>query len=80
MLVRRYNHRTIAAYLYRIKAYILFHNKQHPNQLREKDIDLAYLLLRDLARERRKTPHYHARYRIDSTTKTANIKCRETAS
>ncbi|WP_368411596.1 phage integrase N-terminal SAM-like domain-containing protein [Amphritea sp. 1_MG-2023] len=46
MLVRRYNHRTIAAYLYRIKAYILFHNKQDPNRLREKDIDLAHLLLR----------------------------------
>ncbi|WP_354667740.1 MULTISPECIES: phage integrase N-terminal SAM-like domain-containing protein [Amphritea] len=46
MLVRRYNHRTITASLYRIKAYILFHNKQHPNQLRVKDINLAHLLLR----------------------------------
>lgn len=42
MLVRRYSRRTIAAYLYWIKAYILFHNKQHPNRLREKDV-MSYL-------------------------------------
>ncbi len=45
MLVRRYSPRTIKAYLYWIKCFILFHNKQHPLNLSKPDIEsfLTYL-------------------------------------
>lgn len=39
MLVRRYSRRTISSYLYWIKYFIVFHNKQHPEQLAEEDIE-----------------------------------------
>jgi integron integrase len=33
MLVRRYSRRTVSAYLYWIKYFIIFHNKKHPQDL-----------------------------------------------
>lgn len=39
MLVRRYSRRTITSYLYWIKYFIVFHNKQHPEHLSEEDIE-----------------------------------------
>lgn len=33
MIVRNYSKRTLKFYLYWIKAYIIFHNKQHPEHL-----------------------------------------------
>src|SRR5690606_37187586 len=39
MLVRRYSRRTIKAYLYWIKLYILHHDKRHPAELTAADIE-----------------------------------------
>ncbi|KJY84034.1 integrase [Vibrio galatheae] len=39
MLGRNYALRTVDAYLYWIHQYILFHNKQHPNDLGTKDVE-----------------------------------------
>ena len=39
MLVRRYSRRTIDTYLTWIKAYIIFHNKRHPKDLHEADVE-----------------------------------------
>ncbi|MBZ9613922.1 site-specific integrase, partial [Rheinheimera maricola] len=45
MYARRYAKRTVDAYVYWIKMYILFHKKQHPAQLTEQDVErfLTYL-------------------------------------
>ena len=45
MLVRQYSPRTIKSYLYWIKYYIVFHGKQHPKDLGERDVEsfLTYL-------------------------------------
>ena len=45
MYARRYAKRTVEAYVYWIKAYILFHKKQHPAKLTEQDVErfLTYL-------------------------------------
>jgi integron integrase len=45
MLARRYSKRTIHTYITWIKAYINFHNKRHPEELSEVDIEkfLTYL-------------------------------------
>jgi len=39
MLVRHYSKRTIRSYLIWIRSYILFHNKSHPKQLGNRDIE-----------------------------------------
>jgi len=39
MYARRYAKRTVDAYVYWIKAYILFHKKQHPAKLTEQDVE-----------------------------------------
>ena len=39
MSVRRYSPRTIEAYLYWIKYYIYFHDKRHPQQMGERDVE-----------------------------------------
>jgi site-specific recombinase XerD len=39
MREKRYAKRTIEAYLYWIKFYINFHNKQHPAQLNDSDVE-----------------------------------------
>lgn len=38
MLVKRYSRRTISAYLYWIKYFILYSGKRHPNELHDEDI------------------------------------------
>lgn len=38
MLSRRYSKRTIRTYIYWIKAFILYHGKQHPKVLNDKDV------------------------------------------
>lgn len=45
MRVRRYSRRTITSYLYWIKYFIVFNNKQHPSKLGDVDIErfLTYL-------------------------------------
>lgn len=45
MVSRRYAKRTVETYLYWIRLYILFHHKQHPNQLSDTDVEsfLSYL-------------------------------------
>ena len=45
MRVRRYSRRTITSYLYWIKYFIVFNNKQHPSNLGDADIErfLTYL-------------------------------------
>ncbi|WDE10652.1 integron integrase [Thalassomonas haliotis] len=45
MITRRYAKRTIETYIYWMKKYILFHNKQHPSSLSERDVEcfLTYL-------------------------------------
>lgn len=49
MRVERYSKRTISSYLYWIKYFILFHDKQHPSKLGDEDI-VAFLTF--LANER----------------------------
>ncbi len=39
MRVRNYSKRTISAYLYWIKSFILFCNKQHPRDLGGEDVE-----------------------------------------
>lgn len=39
MLARRYSKRTIETYLTWIKAYILFHNKKHPKDMGEREVE-----------------------------------------
>ncbi len=39
MSVRRYSPRTIEAYLYWIKYYIHFHEKRHPNQMGDREVE-----------------------------------------
>ncbi len=39
MLVRRYSKRTIESYLYWVRAYIYFHDKQHPKELNRSHIE-----------------------------------------
>jgi len=41
MRVERYSKRTISSYLYWIKYFILFHQKQHSSQLGDADIHLS---------------------------------------
>ncbi len=57
MWTRRYAKRTIETYLYWIKAFILFHKKQHPENLHNLDVEyfLSYL-----ANERNVTPKTQA--------------------
>lgn len=45
MYARRYAKRTVEGYVYWIKMYILFHKKQHPAQLTDRDVEcfLTYL-------------------------------------
>jgi len=45
MLSKRYSRRTVTTYLYWIKYFIIFNNKQHPSDLGDKDIErfLTYL-------------------------------------
>ena len=45
MRVRRYSRRTISSYLYWIKYFIVFNNKQHPRDLGDQEIEdfLTYL-------------------------------------
>lgn len=45
MLSRRYSKRTIRTYIYWIKAFILYHGKQHPKVLNNKGVArfLSYL-------------------------------------
>ena len=42
MIVRRYSKRTISSYIYWIKSFILFHDKQHPKDLGEAEV-IAFL-------------------------------------
>jgi site-specific recombinase XerD len=46
MYARRYAKRTIEAYVYWIKFYILYHKKQHPKVLTEQDVEtfLSFLV------------------------------------
>lgn len=46
MYARRYAKRTVEAYVYWIKFYILYHKKQHPSVLSEQDVEgfLSYLV------------------------------------
>jgi integron integrase len=46
MYARRYAKRTVEAYVYWIKFYILYHKKQHPSALSEQDVEgfLSYLV------------------------------------
>lgn len=53
MMVRNYSKRTIKSYLYWIKAYIIFHNKQHPEALSNKHVE-SFLTF--LAVERKVAP------------------------
>ncbi|MFT6779914.1 MAG: site-specific recombinase XerD [Paraglaciecola sp.] len=39
MREKRYAKRTIKAYIYWVKLYINFHNKQHPAQLNDGDVE-----------------------------------------
>ena len=39
MIVRRYSKRTVKSYLYWIKFYILYHNKRHPDELGEAEVE-----------------------------------------
>lgn len=43
--VKHYSYRTEQTYIYRIKKFILFNNKRHPNEMGEKEINrfLTYL-------------------------------------
>ncbi|WP_281559945.1 integron integrase [Thalassomonas sp. RHCl1] len=45
MITRRYAKRTIETYIYWIKKYILFHNKKHPSELGNQEVEyfLTYL-------------------------------------
>ncbi len=43
MAVRRYSKRTIEAYLYWIKYFIIFHKKRHPSEMSVPKISLAHL-------------------------------------
>lgn len=45
MLVRRFSNRTVNTYITWIKSFILFHNKRHPAELHDQDIEsyLTYL-------------------------------------
>ena len=47
MYSRNYAKRTIETYLYWIKFFILFNNKQHPSELSEKEVEsfLTYLVV-----------------------------------
>ncbi len=40
MQVRRYSKRTISSYLYWIKSYIIFHQKRHPADLHDAEVEL----------------------------------------
>ena len=46
MREKRYAKRTIIAYIYWMKFYIHFHNKQHPAQLNDSDVEafLSFLV------------------------------------
>ncbi|MGD9659847.1 MAG: site-specific integrase [Porticoccaceae bacterium] len=46
ILVRGYSRRTIDAYLYWIKRFILFHNKAHPSKLGRDEIVDSCLISR----------------------------------
>ena len=47
MIARRYSRRTISTYLYWMKYFIVFNNKQHPSDLGNVDIErfLTFLAL-----------------------------------
>jgi len=40
MITRRFAKRTIETYIYWIKRYIIFNNKQHPSKLGNKEVEL----------------------------------------
>jgi hypothetical protein len=43
MAVRRYSKRTIEAYLYWIKYFIIFHEKRHPSEMSGREVE-AFLI------------------------------------
>jgi site-specific recombinase XerD len=45
MSVRRYSKRTIKSYLYWIKNFIVFHNKQHPREMGALEVEQFFTLL-----------------------------------
>ena len=45
MHTRRFAKRTIQTYIYWIKRYIVFHNKQHPAKLGNKEVELYLTFL-----------------------------------
>ncbi len=57
MYARRYAKRTIETYVYWVKFYILFHNKQHPSSLTDQDVEA---FLNFLANQRNVAPRTQA--------------------